>query len=177
MRLKTARVARHYNQKGGRYDYEAQRNLKESDWLVGTFVTMDGDFVYVQLANDTVAIARDSISTIEKSLGIETHKGTGELLGFVIGIPTGALLGYALGVQSCDGGVDEAIACTGEAVVYAIVGIIVGGTIGYFAGGAIGNSMKYENWEPVRGVGVMYSLRLGGSSRGSPLRVGLAVGF
>jgi len=183
IRLKTARFGRQYREGGGRYDYAPKRAVHRSDWITGQLVGMDARALHLAPAesNDTLSVARDSIFTVEVSLGTHNRKGTGKVLGMVIGAGLLGTLFAVLEAQSCevknpfDVGeiyVDTS-ECAGRAAMAGLLGIVVGGVGGYFLGGYVGSKVTYEKWEEIPGWGKRFSV----SPQANPTDAGLRLGW
>ena len=159
--------------------------LQESAWVTGTFVHRDGEYVRLKLAedSDTISVRRDSIASMEKSLGLRTRESSGKFIGMLTGAIVGAGIGVAIAYLPKDcrerhGSIADAIGCGGLAFMLGTTGFVVGGWGGRKLGGRIGEGIHYEKWERLRGWGfVEVSLHRAPPSGGSSFRVGAALRF
>ncbi|UCG50764.1 MAG: hypothetical protein JSW58_11205 [Candidatus Latescibacterota bacterium] len=176
IRLKTLQIRTHFY----------GERLHESNSLTGTVVLLDEQLVHLKLAEsqDTISVRRDSITWIEKSVGLKTRKGEGKFIGTVLGAVAGAGIGVAIAYAPRLSGSDECRpsrigepGCSGMAVVLGAIGLVAGAVGGNILGGTIGDGMEYEKWERIRWLQRDFGLQLRSPMGGSGLRVSLAVRF
>jgi hypothetical protein len=132
--------------------------VHESEWITGTVVLLDARFIRLELAerSGTVSVRRDSIMSLEKSLGIGSRKGVGKFVGMVVGAVAGVAVGVLVAYSpelsregACEPSSIGDPGCAGTAVLLGTAGFVVGGWGGRKLGGAIGDRIEHEEWEPV----------------------------
>ena len=112
---------------------------------VGTMLTMRGDsFVFrAEHDPDSVALALDAVTLLERSRGRHGHTWKGATIGFLVGAGAGVIAGLVSG----DDPADEFIRWN-AAQKAGIFGLVLG-VGGGLVGAAIGATHRTEQWERV----------------------------
>ncbi len=107
--------------------------------LVGTLVTVTAEHIVVERRGDQLTMPRELVTRLEVSRGQRSKRGTGAVIGFLLGAGVGAVVGVA----SCqaDGQGD----CRRDA---ALIGVAAVGALGAGIGAIVGAG-KTDRWEEV----------------------------
>jgi hypothetical protein len=116
-------------------------------WVTGSLLELQGDSVRLLTSRpriDSLALALNSVTALERSQGVRSRTGKGAL----IGLGTGALAGLVLGIATYE-------PCTGFCVLdldqaeTGALGALFLGLLGTGVGMLVGATVREDRWVPV----------------------------
>lgn len=111
----------------------------------GTLITRDASGIRFVPGgkSDTLTVALEHISLLERSLGRTTRTGHGALIGLVIG----AGIGTGIGIAAASGSDSDELPL--QPAQWAVLNGVAGAALGALVGAVIGRSIRSDRWTSV----------------------------